>query len=80
MNTITIPKNLIQKDDLVIISRKEYEKARRILNIISENQIWFWTKEWQNKEREADNNMKMGKISGPFYSGKELLKSLKSKK
>ena len=53
MNTITIPKNLIQKDDLVIISRKEYEKARRILNIISENQIWFWTKEWQKGEKRG---------------------------
>lgn len=26
MNTITIPKNLIKNDDLVIIPRKEYEK------------------------------------------------------
>lgn len=26
MNAITIPKNLIKNDDLVIISRKEYEE------------------------------------------------------
>jgi hypothetical protein len=30
MNTITIPKNLIRNDDLVIISRKKYE---RFLNL-----------------------------------------------
>lgn len=28
MNTITIPKNLIKNDDLVIIPRKEYEKMK----------------------------------------------------
>lgn len=28
MNTITIPKNLIKNDDLVIIPRKEYEKLK----------------------------------------------------
>lgn len=26
MNTITIPRNLIKNDDLVIVPRKEYEK------------------------------------------------------
>ena len=32
MNTVTIPKNLIKNDDLVIIPRKEYEsmKARMV--------------------------------------------------
>lgn len=28
MNTITIPKNLIKNDDLVIIPRKEYESMK----------------------------------------------------
>lgn len=28
MNTITIPKNLIKNDDLVIIPRKEYENLK----------------------------------------------------
>ncbi|MBI4993662.1 hypothetical protein HZC33_01750 [Candidatus Wolfebacteria bacterium] len=28
MNTITIPKNLIKNDDLVIIPRKEYENMK----------------------------------------------------
>lgn len=28
MNAITIPKNLIKNDDLVIIPRKEYEKMK----------------------------------------------------
>ncbi|MEK7553173.1 MAG: hypothetical protein AAB504_00560 [Patescibacteria group bacterium] len=29
MNTITIPKNLIKNDDLVILPRKEYEQLTR---------------------------------------------------
>lgn len=28
MNTITIPKNLIKNDDLIIIPRKEYESMK----------------------------------------------------
>ena len=80
MNIITIPQKLTKGDDLVIIPRKEYEKTKRILETISEKQLWFWTKEWQKKEREADKEIKRNRIIGPFHSGKELLKSLKSKK
>lgn len=79
MSTITIPKEKFKNDDLIIIPRKEYEKFLHIFKMIPQDQIWFWTKEWQKKEREADNDIREGKISGPFSSGKELLKSLKSR-
>lgn len=78
MDTITISKKLI-KDDLVIIPRKEYEKISYILKILPKEQLWFWTKEWQKKEREVGEDIRKRKIYGPFSSGKELLKSLKSK-
>lgn len=32
MRTITIPKNLVEKDDLVVIPRKEYEILRDMSN------------------------------------------------
>lgn len=41
MTTITIPKKVIQKDDLVIIPRREYEKL-----------IHFWTNAEQLDGRE----------------------------
>lgn len=80
MATITIPQKLIRDNDLVIIPRKEYEKLSHILKILPKDQLWFWTKEWQKKEREAGEDIHKRRISGPFFSGRELLKSLKSKR
>ena len=44
--------------------------------LISKDQAWFWTKEWQKKEKEADEDIKTGRLSGPFTSARELTKHL----
>ena len=80
MATIIIPKKLIKEKDLVLIPRKEYEKFLSIFEILPKNQWWFWTKEWQKKEREAGTDILQKKISGPYKTKKELkivLKELK---
>lgn len=76
MTTITIPKKLEKEKDLVIIPRKEYEKFLRIFKVIPKNQWWFWTKEWQERERSAGRDIILGKISGPYNNKKELKKAL----
>lgn len=30
--------------------------------VIDRSQAWFWTKEWQEKEREAEEDLKNGRI------------------
>jgi len=77
---ITIPKEIARKGDLVLISRKEYERLLSIFKIIPKEQVWFWTKEWQKREKEVEEDIRVGKIYGPFSSGKELIQSLKSKR
>lgn len=77
MDTITIPKNLIKKDDLVIIPRKKYEELLDLKKAILKDQSWFWTKEWQKKEKEADEALKKKKYK-EFKNVKELLKDLHS--
>lgn len=73
MSTITISKNLISKNiDLVVIPRREYEKFLHIFDVIPKDQWWFWTKEWQKKEKEADKNIQSGNIHGPYRTAKEL--------
>ena len=69
MPTITIPKELAKKDDLVILPRKEYEGLlRRAKN--------------QNIEKlergllKALQELREGKIVGPFKSVKLLKESL----
>ena len=30
------------------------------------DQAWFWTEEWQRKEREADEDIAAGRVTGPM--------------
>lgn len=75
MALITIPKEVTKKGDLVIIPRKEYEELLSFKKMISKDQAWFWAKEWQKKEREADEDLKKGKYK-EFKNVKDLIKDL----
>jgi bifunctional DNA-binding transcriptional regulator/antitoxin component of YhaV-PrlF toxin-antitoxin module len=44
--------------------------------LISKDQAWFWIKEWQEKEKEADEAIDRGDISEPFESAEELIRHL----
>jgi hypothetical protein len=39
--------------------------------IIPENQAYFWTKEWQEAEKEATANIKAGRVK-PFDTAEDL--------
>jgi len=43
------------------------------------DQLWFWTPEWQRKEREADKDIAQGRLK-EFGSVAELFKDLRSRK
>jgi AbrB family looped-hinge helix DNA binding protein len=45
--------------------------------LIPKDQLWFWTPEWQKKEREADEDIARGRVK-ESTSVDELLKDLKS--
>ncbi len=76
MTTITLPGKLDKKEELVAIPRKEYEAFLRFLKIISKDQKWFWTPEWQEKEKEADKDILFKKISPPYKTKKGLQTAL----
>jgi len=42
------------------------------------DQEWFWSKEWQKGEREADEDIAAGRLSKPFDNAEELIISLNS--
>lgn len=76
MTTLTIPKKLTKKGDLVIIPRKEYEDLLR---------FYKKPKKTLNEQLNKDLNKaiaeyRSGKFSGPFDNTKDLMKSLRSKK
>jgi bifunctional DNA-binding transcriptional regulator/antitoxin component of YhaV-PrlF toxin-antitoxin module len=46
------------------------------LALIPRDQLWFWTPEWQAMEREADEDIKAGRVE-TFRSADELVRSLR---
>lgn len=77
---ITLPASVrkrlgIEEGDLVEI---EVEDERAVLmpkKLVDKNQAYFWTKRWQEGEREADEDIKEGRVKS-FASVDELIKDL----
>ena len=76
---ITIPKEAFERLRLEVGDFLEVEVTEEGLllipkKLISKDQAWFWTKEWQEKEKEADEAIAKGQISEPFESAEELIR------
>jgi AbrB family looped-hinge helix DNA binding protein len=79
---IRIPKNVMQtlnieKGDYVEV---EIEQDRIILKprkLIDPTQGWYWTKEWQKKESEVDEEIVKNGLLHEFHTAEEGLKWLK---
>jgi antitoxin MazE len=81
---ITIPKEALERLSLRPGDFLEVQVRDEALYIVPQkliprDQAWFWTKEWQEKEREADEAIDRGEVSGPFASGDDLLRYLRSR-
>lgn len=74
MTNITIPKQM--SGELVAIPKKEYRLFSNFLEFIDADQIFFWTKEWQLREKQADRDIALGKISKAYSNKKDLKKAL----
>lgn len=48
--------------------------------LVPRDQAWFWTREWQEREREADEAIANEELSGPFESADELVRHLRKAK
>jgi len=59
----------IKDNTLVLIPKK----------LVAKDQEWFWSKEWQEREKEADVSIDKGEVIGPFKTATEALKALKKK-
>ncbi len=47
---------------------------------IPRDQEWFWTHEWQEKEKEADEDIKRGRVYGPSDGVEEMKKHFRKEK
>lgn len=81
---ITIPKEAFKKLNLEVGDFLEVDVTEEGLllipkKLISKDQAWFWTKEWQKKEKEADEAIAKGEVSGPFENTKQLVRHLRKR-
>ena len=81
MDSITIPRKLAARGDLIVIPKEEYDafsEWRRAVKVRLDER-WFWTPEWQQKEAEADWAIQAGRVSGPYSNLKALRAALTRK-
>jgi hypothetical protein len=85
--TITIPTSTAEK--LASLGRAVLDLAQEMkergrnsspinadLQDIPADQRWFWTPEWQAMEKEADEDIVAGRVSGPFTNVDDLVAHL----
>ena len=78
---ITLPMWLIHRfhigtGDFVQMQETREGVLLKPAKLIDPSQAYFWTKEWQEGEREAEEDIRKGRVKA-FKSVKELIKDLK---
>lgn len=64
---ITIPKSIVDKlklksgDRLDLIMENDEIKLKPVL-VIDRSQAWYWSKEWQDKIKEADKELASSRV------------------
>ncbi len=79
---LTIPRSIRKKMKLAVGDHVEIDvEGNQViikpLKLIHADQEYFYTKEWQDKEAEADKDIEKGDLMGPFENAKDALKALK---
>lgn len=82
---VTIPKQVfkglqLEIGDYLEVQAKDSHITMVPKKLISRSQLWFYTPEWQQKEKEADKAIAHGKVSGPFYSVDKVLAHLRKQR
>ena len=82
-NQITIPAEVVKRLGLKAGDFLEVEIRDETLHLVPQkliprDQAWYWTKEWQEMEREADEDIAAGRVSRVFESVDEFVRDLRS--
>ena len=77
---ITLPQSVrralnIEEGDFLDAVVKDGELVLRVKKLVDKEQAWFWTKRWQEGEREAQEDIRAGHIHS-FDSAKEAINFL----
>jgi AbrB family looped-hinge helix DNA binding protein len=69
-----IKQNLVRSKGL---TEQEIEIAVKV-GLIDKDQTWWWTEEWQKGEREAEKEIREGKLLGPFGTVEQFKSAIES--
>jgi AbrB family looped-hinge helix DNA binding protein len=77
---ITLPASVrrelgVEEGDLVEIEVVDEKAVLIPKRLVDKNQAYFWTKKWQDAEKEADEDIRAGRVK-VFDSVEELIKDL----
>ncbi len=80
---LTIPEEIRKKLDLEVGDYVEVRisKTGQLIitpkKLVDKRDAWYWRKEWQEKERQADEDIQAGRVK-EFDDVEELIKDLNS--
>ncbi len=74
---VTLPQSVrralnIEEGDFLDVSVKDSQIVLRVKKLVDKEQAWFWTRRWQEGEKEAEADIKAGRIH-TFDSSKEVV-------
>ena len=82
---VTIPNGLrktlnIGVGDFLEIERQDGELVLKPVKLVRTDQAYFYTKEWQEGEAKADEDIAKGEVLGPYDDLDDGLEALKNAK
>jgi len=77
---VTLPASIrkklgIEGGDLIEVTVEDDRAVLLPKKLIDKSQAYFWTKEWQEAEKEASEDIKAGRVK-TFDTAKEMIKDL----
>ena len=80
---VTLPASVrrklgIEEGDLIEVLVEDDKAVLLPTKIVDKSQVYFWTKEWQEAEKEASEDIKAGRVK-TFDNVEELLADLDEK-
>ncbi len=74
---VTLPQSVrqalnIEEGDFLDVRVKDGEIVLRVKKLVDKEQAWFWTRRWQEGEREAEEDIRAGRTHS-FDSAQEAV-------
>lgn len=82
---LTIPSEIfdklgLEKGDYVQITEENGEIKLQPKKLVDKDQTWFWSQEWQKKEKQAQEDVEKGRVTEEFERVEDMKRDFEKKK